>query len=315
MKIHLYGTRGSIPISNPDSKRYGGNTTCLQVISPCLPQGTVLIIDAGSGFVPASSKLLKDGVKEVMVLLTHYHHDHTGGLLLSPLTFIKSIKMTVCGVVEGGIGPKEMMKGIMKPPFFPVDFKEVGSHFSFKGFDLPRSAVIVFHPVEGCKFFNIDEYEGLLKKGKHIPVGKGKRLIDECLVVTMYKSNHPEQTISFRLEEKPTGKVFVFLTDHENSDGISNGLKAHLAKTDLLIMDSQYSREVYDLKTAGFGHGTPDYCVRVAEAVGAKRLGLTHHDPASTDADIDRILREAELAATGNEFEMFACADYQEVDV
>lgn len=102
MKIKFFGTRGSIPISGKKSARHGGNTTCVEVDSACLPKGTALIIDAGSGFVPASAELLKEGVKEVVTLLTHYHHDHTGGLLLSPLTFIKSIKMKVVRGSRGG---------------------------------------------------------------------------------------------------------------------------------------------------------------------------------------------------------------------
>lgn len=316
MKIKLFGTRGSIPISRLNSTKYGGNTTCVRFFSEFLPKGFALVIDGGSGFVPMSSELLREGgLEELMVLLTHYHHDHTQGLPLSPLTFIKNIKMKVCGVTESGVGPREAMEAIMKPPFFPVAFKEVGSHFSFKGFDRPSSTVIVFHPAGGYKFLYVDEYERLVREGKNLPIGKGKFPVGECLVVTMFKSNHPEQTISYRFEEKPTGKVFVILTDHENGDGIPADLNRHLKGADLLVMDSQYTREVYAMRTAGFGHSTPDYCARVATVVGAKKLGLTHHDPNSTDADVDKILDQAEAAAIGIDIKIFSCADYQEVEV
>ena len=162
---------------------------------------------------------------------------------------------------------------------------------------------------------NVEEYERIIMDGKHLPIGKGKYLVDECLVITMYKARHPESTISYRFEEKPTGKTFVFLTDHENEDGIPLALRHHLRRADLLVMDSQYKRKTYEESTAGFGHGTADYCVRVAEFVGAKKLGLTHHSPFSTDADIEAILAEGMAKLNGGDLEVFACRDYQEVDV
>jgi phosphoribosyl 1,2-cyclic phosphodiesterase len=316
MKLKICGSRGSIPISNSKSVAVGGNTTSIRVFSECLPKGSILSIDAGSGFVPLSFDVLKEGgAKEMTVLFTHYHHDHTQGLLLSPLTFIKNIKMRLCGPAEDSNGPRKMMEDMMRSPYFPVDFKEVASHFSFKDFVYPRTLVGLFHSIGGFKVMHLDEFERMISEGRNIPIGKGKYPVDECLVIRMYKSNHPERTISYRLEERPTGKTFVILTDHENEDGLPTGLKNHLSNADLIIMDSQYSRGVYDTKTAGFGHGTPDYCVRVAEAVGAKKLGLTHHDPNSTDADVEAIFKEAVERKIRPELDIFTCVDYLEIEV
>ena len=33
MKIRLWGTRGSVPVSSPQMTRYGGDTTCIEVRS------------------------------------------------------------------------------------------------------------------------------------------------------------------------------------------------------------------------------------------------------------------------------------------
>lgn len=316
MKAKFYGTRGSIPISNPESVRYGGNTTCVRVMSDCLPKGMALVIDAGSGFVPLTYDLLREGgIEEVLVLFSHYHHDHTQGLLLSPLAFMKNVKLRLAGPVEGGVGPKEMMEEVMRPPYFPVHFREVSSHITCKGFEFPKTLVGIFHPQGGYKLILIDEYERLVGSGQYLPIGKGKYPASECLVVSMYNSNHPERTISYRFEEKPTGKTFVFLTDHQNEDGTPVSMQRHLKDVDLLVMDSQYSRKMYDERTAGFGHGTPDYCIGIAEKVGAKKLGLTHHDPNSKDADIDAILAEAQAKSNGGAVEVFACADYLTIEV
>ena len=318
MKVKFYGTRGSVPIANPNSVKYGGNTTCLRIYSDCIPRDLILTIDAGTGFVPMSLDALKEGLpKEVLVLFSHYHHDHTQGLFLSPLLFMKNIKLKLCGPVDVNIGPKEMVETMMRPPYFPVHHEEVGSHIGYENFEFPKTMVILIHPEGGYRIISIENYEQLLANQEFLPIGKGKYPVDQCLVITMYKSRHPEQTISYRLEERPTGKVFVFLTDHENEDGIPLAMKSHIKNADLLVMDSQYSREKYEKSTAGFGHGTPDYCVKIAKAAlansqGSIQLGLIHHDPSSTDKGIEAVLKEA-TEKSNDSITIFACADYQEI--
>ncbi len=331
MEITFYGTRGSVPIANKDSVVMGGNTTCISINSQCLPEKMWLVVDAGSGFVPLCAEALKSGVKSVQIFFTHWHHDHTQGLPLGPLTFIKQIPIVCWGPVDGGMGPREVLTTLMKPPFFPVDFKVIGSHFTFKKLEYPNTKVVLIHPEGGVNQMTVEQFEQFENDGKLLPIGKGRYPRDECLLIRMLHSNHPERTISYRFEEGPTGKVFAFCTDHENQDGLPNDLKSHLSGADLLVMDSQYRREKYEQVTAGFGHGTPDYCVRVALDVGAKSLGLTHHDPPSTDKDVEAVLAEAKNAFTAklnlakekaSKFKpslgldkIFVCRDYQKVTV
>jgi phosphoribosyl 1,2-cyclic phosphodiesterase len=331
MEVVLYGTRGSIPIANKASIETGGNTTCLRIKSACLPQGKMLVVDGGSGFVPLSFDALKEGIKSVDILMTHYHHDHTQGIPLSPLTFIKQIPITIWGPTDRGIGPKEVLETLMKPPFFPVDFKSVASHWNCHKIDQPNTQVFVIHPQGGIVKMGVDKFDELEKSNRAISMGDGKYPKSECLVIRMLRSNHLEQTVSYRFEEGPTGKAFVFLTDHENQDGIPNDLRAHLQNADLLVMDSQYTREKYEKMTAGFGHGTPDYCVRTAVKVGVKRLGLTHHDPSSTDKAVIEIMEEGRktLEKEGQQVQatdpkaklslaadrIFVCHDYDVVTV
>lgn len=315
LKVTTYGTRGSIPISNPESVTYGGNTTCLRVESGCIPEGKALVIDAGSGYVPLSYKLLGEKISDIHILFSHYHHDHTQGLLLAPPTFIKNIKTHLYGPIDaGGVGPKEMFRCIMQPPFFPVHHKLHESHFVFHPLEFPQTQLMLIHPSGGIRFMDVNEYEKLVDKDSHIPSGKGKYPRSEFLVVRMYMSNHPENTICYRFDEGPTGKSFVFLTDHENHDSNPNDLKKHLKDVDLLIMDCQYPRLKYDMMTAGYGHATPDYCVRTAQESGAKMLGLTHHDPSSNDKQVEAILEEA-ISCIPGEVKVFACNDYGVIEV
>ncbi len=320
MKVKFYGTRGSIAVSDPQKVVYGGNTTSLRIESECLPPGNQLVIDTGSGFVPLAFDALKEGVNAMFILYTHYHFDHTIGFTMAPVTFIKSIKLIVYGPEEHGVDPCRMMEDLLKPPYFPVDFREVSSHIKCQGIDIPNSRVFVIHRVGGVKFFTIDQLESLENDEKMVAFDKGQKYnLNDCLIIKMYKSNHPERTISYRLEERSTGKVFVLLTDHENQDGLPMRLKTHVKGADLLVMDAQYSRERYDSSTAGFGHGTPDYCVKVANQAEAKVLGFTHHDPNATDDRVDAILKEGEEVRArlfpDSTLKIFACRDYQEMEV
>lgn len=324
MLVTTYGTRGSIPVSRPGTVKFGGNTTCLRVESDRLPEGTWLVVDTGSGFVPLAYDALKAGVKKVIILQTHHHHDHNQGLLLAPLTFIKQIPIHIYGPVQNGVGPKEVLEQVMRKPLFPVDFKVVASHFHINKFDYPSNLVFLVHPVGGFKRMDVDAFERAINKDGKLPFGpKTSFDVEECLVIRMHSTEHPEQTISYRFEERTSGKTFCLLTDHENQDGIPLSLRAHLADADLLIEDVQYDEATYQARTAGFGHGTAKYAVRLANLVGAKRLGLTHHDPMSDDDKVEAILREAKDQAQQSSGEesgldpdnIFACADYDEYDV
>ena len=74
--LTLWGTRGSLAAPGPETARYGGNTSCACVNGP---EGTVLVLDAGTG-LRRLGRALPDNLKRVDILLTHLHMDHIQGL-------------------------------------------------------------------------------------------------------------------------------------------------------------------------------------------------------------------------------------------
>ncbi len=320
MRVRAYGTRGSSPVQRSGTVRYGGNTTCFRIFSDCIPKRGALIVDAGSGFVPASRDLLAERLTQVAVLMTHYHHDHTQGFPLAPVTYAKDTLVRVFGPKEHGVGPREMLETIMRAPFFPVDFVRVASHFDCVSMSNIGCDVLLVHPDEGALLVRLDDFERLLADGTCPGVPLSRKAIGDCLVVRMHKTAHPEYTVSFRFEERPTGKVLVFLTDHENTDSLPSELRAHIQGADLLIQDAQYLRGEYDGSRAGFGHGTGDYSARVMLETSVARLAHTHHDPLADDADVEAIVEESKAwlrahGATELAEKVFAFADYQETEV
>lgn len=320
MKVTLYGTRGSTPGTNEDQLRYGGNTTCLRIKSECLPSAVALALDTGTGFTRMSRETIKSH-PSVVVLYTHYHHDHTQGIFLAPHAFMEHASLRLYGPHEHDVGPRQIMETLIRPPFFPVEFEKLDDRVECKPLKHIGTQVLVVHPKVGFNLVRFSEYRRAVKNGRQLSPSSGKLWLDECLVISMYKTTHPEYTVSYRFEEKPTGKVFVFLTDHENTDGIPNDLLSHVKDADLLVQDGQYSEEVYQTRTSGFGHGTPDYCAKLAIRGGVKRLGITHHDPFASDDEVDKRIEEARKYAFNSNIEpgalkeIFGCADHMEVEV
>ena len=77
MKVRFWGVRGSIPSPGPDTVRYGGNTTSIEVTTDA---GHTIIFDAGTGIRKLGLKLMAEGKQEVAICLSHTHWDHIQGL-------------------------------------------------------------------------------------------------------------------------------------------------------------------------------------------------------------------------------------------
>lgn len=182
MKVTTFGTRGSVPISRANSIRYGGNTTSVRLESACLPPGVALVLDTGSGYYPVSLQLLGEKIMNVTVLYTHFHHDHTQGMLLAPHTFIPTAHVTVYGPKEHEEGPRKVLQDIMRSPHFPVDFKRVAHRFVCHDLDHIGTQVLVVHPQGGFILLEVDVFERLTAAGKQLPFKIGKLPVSECLV-------------------------------------------------------------------------------------------------------------------------------------
>jgi ribonuclease BN (tRNA processing enzyme) len=313
LSAKVWGCRGSIAISGPESVKYGGNTTCFEIMSRCLPEGMKLFVDAGTGFTPAGNSYVKEAGNGLnfVTLFSHYHYDHTLGLTLSPPTFIPNVPMVFYGPKDMGEGPKDVITSILRRPGFPVDAKSVMGKMTFKtleGFDV---TVLVVHPKGGMQSYSLETFQRIEAGRRQIAIQRRKYELGECLVIRMQRANHGNATcISYRFEERPTGKVLVICTDHEDPAGVPNALRAHFRHADVLIIDAQYDDARYQTQTAGFGHGTPRGIMRQALMAGVRRVGITHHDPTlGTDAYLEESILKAAL---GHLWELQGDAEFRQ---
>lgn len=254
MRIRVWGCRGSIAAPGPETVRYGGNTSCVEVR---LDDGTILVLDAGTGARPLGIELMRDPPRRVDVLLTHLHVDHVEGLGMFGPIWSPETELHLWGPPSPVASLEERIATYFSPPLFPVHLSEVPARTTFH-----------------------DAPDGEWRIG-------GAVLRSEPIL-------HPGPTVGYRIEAD--GKVLTYLTDHEPALGtdlgtaspewISGSMLAFGA--DLLIHDCQYTVEEYQ-ERVGFGHSSTDHVAAFAETSKVDRLVLFHHDPMHTDDQLERM--------------------------
>ena len=259
MRVKIWGCRGSVPTPGPDTVGYGGNTSCIEV---SLDNGAVLVLDAGTGIRELGLELQEREAHRIHLLLTHLHLDHLEGLRFFAPLFDSRVTIDVWGPRSPVQTLQERIRRSFSPPLFPMDLHEIPAKLTFR--DVPKEP----WTVEGATIVS-----GLVM--------------------------HPGPTVGYRVEAD--GACLAYLPDHEpaltgafqerSRDWISGGSIAENA--DLLLHDSQYFDDEY-AQRVGWGHSSVESAVAFADAVGARRLVLFHHDPRHPDGTLEQLEMEAE---------------------
>lgn len=121
----FWGTRGSLPICNKESMRYGGNTSCAQLLFG----NDTLIIDAGTGIAPLGLTLPEKGTYHL--LLSHTHLDHVTGLpFFAPLQS-KECTLHIYAPTYPGKTTEQLFEQLLDYAFFPIKLTEMGATIHF----------------------------------------------------------------------------------------------------------------------------------------------------------------------------------------
>lgn len=271
MKIKFWGVRGSIPSPGPNTQRYGGNTTCIEVRTD---DKELIILDGGTGIFTFAQELLKELPITAHIFNTHSHWDHIQGLPFFIPIFIPGNTIHLYGAFDpiSGAGPERIMNIQMQYSYFPVREAEMKSRIHYK--------TVMPH--------------------EHIMIG------NTTIVPTLL--NHPVVNLGYRIS--CNGKSIFFTGDHEphyniydpGDDGYNDYqllieeqtryIIEAMKGVDILIADSSYTNAEYPAKK-GWGHGTFDSCIKMAMEAGAKTLYCTHHEPTRSDDDLEKVFAEA----------------------
>lgn len=286
MHIKFWGTRGSISKPGATTVRYGGNTSCIELISS---QGTLLVIDCGTGGhglgLELTSKLIH---KRGHMLISHTHWDHIQGIPFFAPFFMSDAEWDIYGPKNLSQSIQEALEGQMQHIYFPVSINQLGATMRFHSL------------VEGT--FQINDIKVTVHYLNHPVITCGYRIEVDGVVIVYSCDYEPNSTALLTKEDEisePDRKHLEFLAD-----------------ADLVIHDAQYTLNEYPAKI-GWGHSPIEYAVKICQLAGVKQLALTHHDPLRDDASIDKILKKVHenLKKQDSALKVFAAAEGTELDL
>jgi phosphoribosyl 1,2-cyclic phosphodiesterase len=282
VRARVWGSRGSIATPGPETARYGGNTSCIEVR---LADDTLVVLDAGTGARPLGIRLAAEASPRstIHLLLSHLHVDHVEGLGAFAPIWMSDTELHVWGPASPLTSLERRIARYFSPPLFPVHLSEV-------------PARVTFH----------DAPEGSWTIG-------GATLTSAPIL-------HAGPTVGYRIQED--GRALTYLTDHEPAKGSDlsrvapewiSGYALAFA-TDVLVHDCQYTEEEYP-DHVGWGHSSTAHLATFAERAGVDRLFTFHHDPMHEDGALegmrDRVRDlwgvsdgRCAIAAEGLEFEV-----------
>lgn len=261
--MKVWGARGSIPTPGPDTMRYGGNTSCVQVT---LSDGSLVVLDAGTG-IRTMGLALGALERPVTILLTHLHLDHIQGLMFFAPCFAPESEIVIWGPASpaaptsAGTPLLDRIARYISAPLSPVEVRELPCRVSF------REA-------------QASEWQ------------LGPATVHAASV------SHRGPTLGYRIEDSDMSLAYI--PDHEPALGAQldtledewiSGLE--LARgADLLIHDAQYTDAEYPAHL-GWGHSSLSDALTFGARAAARRMLLFHHEPLHDDAMLDALGAQA----------------------
>ena len=242
MKLITHGCRGSIPNPSKEMLRYGGNTTCFELNMDDFQ----VFFDTGSGFQNA----VLDNNKQIIIVFSHFHHDHLQGLAFNKYLIKAEKKICICSALVNAGKLNKIIRRYFSGDFFPLD---------------------LFENLDNVTFSNFIDVQTMLS-------GEFK--------IETIRLNHPGGSYGYSVTRN--NKKCVFLCDNEFTTSQADELKIFAEKADVVIWDGMFTEEELRVKT-GWGHSSIQQGIDFFSNLNCGEIIISHHAPYRTDAELDII--------------------------
>jgi len=265
--VRFWGTRGSIPTPGHKTRRFGGNTSCVEIRTGDIE----LVCDGGTGLRELGLDLLQRGRPklEAHLFFSHMHWDHIQGFPFFVPAYGKDSELTVYEVSPGDDRVQKLLHGQMRSEYFPVEFGDLGAKIAARHLEqgVARIGDITVRCFEQCHPGRSFAY-AFEVHGKKIVYATDSEL-------DLLLGNREESLADLELERRLPDALLAFV------DG-----------ADLLIADGQYTDDEYP-KKVGWGHARANTVADLAEQAGVKQCAVFHHDPMHSDELVDEKIQRA----------------------
>ena len=274
--VRFWGVRGSYAAPFSTHMKVGGNTPCVELRL----EQKLTIFDAGTGIIPLGNELMKQSeIRELDIILSHYHWDHISGLPFFVPAFFPGWKIDFYGPGDEPDDLKMRLASQMKAPFFPVETETWLADISYytphpDPIELANVSIESFtlhHP--GITYgYRIEVNDKTIVYAPDNELSFIHQSIDD----RKHEFDEDEQQLLEDMKEEDKWRSVEFMTD-----------------VDMLIHDAQYTTEDYARKR-GWGHSCYIETVNSAIDAGVKHLFLFSHDPGHDDDQIDAMHRHTQ---------------------
>ena len=265
--LKFWGTRGSLPVNSPAHAKYGGNSSCVEVCfgdaasatsaTGAASPASAVLIDGGSGMRMLGEKLAKQGVKDIHILISHFHNDHICGIPFFAPLFEADVTVTFHTIAKSTAQNFETALNMyMADPIYPV------------GTDIFDAQIIYKSHAEGA----------VIK-------------LPHNMTATSHPIPHPGGCHAYRITDGQRHVVYATDTEHD-PQAMNTALVDFIKNADVLIYDCTYDDADFD-RFIGFGHSTWQEGIRLCQAAQVRRLAIFHHAPERNDAALDAIAEKA----------------------
>jgi len=271
-RIKFWGTRGSIAVPGPETLRYGGNTTCVEIRA----DEEIIVLDAGSGIRPLGIALDREFQSRpirLSLLITHAHWDHIQGFPFFKPAYGPKNEIRILGFDGAGATFREIMTEPMRSPFFPISMRELSA----------KTEIVKLTEMK----FSLGKVDVHAAFVNHPGVCAGYRLFTSTGSIAFLPDHEPYQFLHSARDSDMNPEERIKIAEEQRI-----ALVDFLHGSDILILDAQYTDAEYETHI-GWGHGSVSSAVSLGLDAEVRRLLLFHHNPSHDDTMLDAMVDDA----------------------